>query len=255
MPGTRKYLWASSSKMNIQHQESRNKKRGARRASGFTLVEIMVVLAIMAVVAALTLGTFRSLTDNNQRTGCQTNLAQVYQGLRLYMSDENQQPPLYFPAAAAGQKNIGLWNLWTFPGTATTANPEIADNPAPVGEAPVGRYLRAPKVLHCPSDTELGTEVRTNIELYKDPDKKEYNRDFLSYQMFSSDNPYSSEDKTADITTDVNRQTYLPMRYPDPGTTDEEKLRFKRQLRQPTPGTPTQRPLNLCGARRWITPW
>lgn len=247
--------------MNIRHSnilgwhsspEARPPRRRASRgvgraASGFTLIELMVVLAITAIVTALTVGTFKSLGDNNQRTGCQANLQQVYQGLRLYMADEGGQVPLYDPNAKAPEKkNIGLWNLWTFP---DTSDP---DKIAAVGTSPIRRYLRSVNVLHCPSDSETG-EVRVNPEeIYSDADKKFYNPDFLSYQMYATndiDKPYSSMD-TKPVPTDTQFQTYLPVRVPTLSATasDSDKLKFKRQLRQidqsstKTPPDPYNRP-------------
>lgn len=213
-----------------------SRKRGAGvRAGGFTLIELMVVLAIMAIVTALTVGTFRSLTDNNQRTGCAANLSQVYQGLRLYMADEAGQAPLYDPSKGItnADRNIGLWNLWTFPEPGREY--KIAD----IGAAPTGRYLRSTHVLHCPSDSEPGAELRQNVELFVDADKKQYNPDYLSYQMFATngpDNIYSSSDKASEIIlTDTKSQTYLPVR-----VTSTSDPQFKRQLRQPiTPAPPS----------------
>lgn len=227
------------------------RKRGAgARAGGFTLIELMVVLAIMAIVTALTVGTFRSLTDNNQRTGCAANLSQVYQGLRLYMADEAGQAPLYDPSKGItnAERNIGLWNLWTFPEPGKEY--KIAD----IGAAPVGRYLRSTHVLHCPSDSEPGAEVRQNVELFVDADKKQYNPDYLSYQMFATsgpDNIYSSSDKASQIIPgDRQFQTYLPERMPTlpASPTPADKLKFMRQLRQvdqsstKTPPDPYKRP-------------
>lgn len=234
--------------MNIRHSNiqgsrearpsrARSSRGAATRAGGFTLIELMVVLAIMAVVLSLTVGTFRSLSDNNQRTGCAANLSQVYQGLRLYMADEGGQAPLFDPSKKGAadpsperERNIGLWNLWTFP------EPGKEYKIAAVGTAPTARYLRSNHVLHCPSDSEPGAEVRKSVDLYTDTNKTAYNPDFLSYQMFATDGidkVYSSSDKASDIVlTDTKSQTYLPTRVTS--TTDPQ---FKRQLRQPNPKT------------------
>lgn len=219
----------------LRAMERRASRRGARRgASGFTLVELMVVLAIMAIVMALTVGTFRSLSDNNQRTGCQANLAQVYQGLRLYMADEGGQAPRFDPSKGATdvERNIGLWNLWTFPEQGKEYNI------APVGTAPKARYLRSPNLLHCPSDVEPGA-IRPNIELYTDKDKTAYNPDFLSYQMYATEaNMYSSLDTAADIALADTQATYLPVRT----TSTTDKAKFQRQLRQPIASPPAGTP-------------
>ncbi len=211
-------------------------RRLSREARGFTLIELVVVLAIMVLVTSITLGAFRSLTENNQRTACQTNLSQIYQGLRLYMADQDGQAPPFNPnanpkAMPPEKKNIGLWNLWTYPSSTD------ADKIATVGLAPTARYLRSTKLLHCPADSEPGATLRPNPgDLYVDATKQDYNPDFLSYQMFATDHVYSTEDTSSDITADTKAQTYLPTR-----VTSATDPQFKRQLRQPDP-TSTKTP-------------
>jgi prepilin-type N-terminal cleavage/methylation domain-containing protein len=227
-------------------------RRTSRIVRGFTLIELMVVLAIMAIVLSITVGAFKSLSDNNQRTACQANLVQVYQGLRLYMADENGQPPAYDPKATAGNRNIGLWNLWTYPDPAGGSYPSInyIDKIAPVKTAttapytaPTARYLRSTNVLHCPADTDPSAfpSLRPNpADLYLTANKDEYNPDYLSYQMYSTNDPnqpYSSQDDpaAAGYGSDSTQYTYLPVRMPTlPATpTDADKQNFKRQLTQP----------------------
>ncbi len=226
--------------MNTRHPNTFGRRGSRRAAQGFTLIELLVVLAIMAIVTAITVGSFRSLTDNNQRTGCQANLSQLYQGLRLYMADQDGQAPPYNPIADSTKnekKNIGLWNLWTYP------DPKDVDNIAPINTAPTARYLRSTNLLHCPADTEPGVELRQNVELYVDADKQAYNPDYLSYQLYATNDPnqpYSSADKKSDISKlpadDIN-WTYMPARIATLSSTATapDKERYKRQLRQNTP--------------------
>ena len=194
------------------------------RRRGFTLIELMVVLAIVAVVSAITLGAFNSLSDTNQRTGCQANMAQVYQGLRQYMADNDGQPPRYDPSQSAGSRGIGLWALWTFPSDADQ------DKVAPVNTKPNATYLRNVKVLHCPSDSEAINAANVlHSDLYANADKTEYNMDYLSYQGQDVLEPPAYVFPATPPTFDADKTLYLPIR-----TTTSTDPQFKRQLIQKT---------------------
>ena len=222
--------------------------RYATRRNGFTLIELMVVLAIVAVVSAITLGTFNSLSDTNQRTGCQAGMAQVYQGLRQYMSDYDGQPPYYDPTKQpydktdpnnpAKGRGIGLWALWTFP------DKDNFDKVAKVNERPNATYIRNVKVLHCPSDSEAMTWKADpadpdvlHSELYKDAAKTEYNMGYLSYQGYDVVEPpayvYPTTEPTLTDAQKEEKSLYLPQR-----TTTPTDAGFKRQLLQKTDRVP-----------------
>ena len=231
----------SNSTPTTRHRHFARPSSVAKR--GFTLIELMVVLAIVAVVSAITLGAFNSLSDTNQRTGCQANMAQVYQGLRQYMADNDGQPPYYDPTRPAysttvadSGRGIGLWALWTFP---DSTNP---DKVAKVGEKPYATYLRNSKVLHCPADSEaIGWKANTtdpdvlHSELYADANKSEYNMAYLSYQGYDVLEPpayvYPPAEPTLTDPEKVEKSLYLPLRTTD-NTTAPEKQLFKRQLLQ-----------------------
>jgi prepilin-type N-terminal cleavage/methylation domain-containing protein len=146
-------------------------------ARGFTLIELMVVLAVAAIVSAITLGGFKEMREGNKRVACQTNLSQIYQAARLYAADEGGSLPYYQNACdGSAPAGIGLWSLYTFPKSRASGDFSTI---APVGDAPIERYLRNAKSLHCPSDSADGRE-----NLYTDPvSKTTFNPNYLSYQV------------------------------------------------------------------------
>ena len=176
-----------------RHTSSRTQRQG------FSLIEILVVLAIVAIVSSITLGGYKEMTSGNKRVSCQTNLVQIYQAARLYAGDEGGKFPYFKQNASAGTctttEGIGLWSLYTFPKT-TDFN-----TIAPVGSAPVERYLRSTKVLHCPSDYQ-------NDKLYSDlVTKTDYNPDYLSYQKCDGDiGTYATTRATSTADTKWKRQ-------------------------------------------------
>lgn len=64
-----------------------------QRTNGFTLVEMIVVIAIIAVLAALLLPVFSHAKANAQRTVCLNNLNQIDVGIQLYCGDSNDRAP------------------------------------------------------------------------------------------------------------------------------------------------------------------
>src|SRR6202453_4197162 len=60
---------------------------------GFTLIELMVTIAIIAIVAALLLLALASMKAKAKRTACMDHLHQINLGLRMYCDDANDSTP------------------------------------------------------------------------------------------------------------------------------------------------------------------
>ena len=64
-----------------------------RMARGFTLVELLVVLAIIALLAALLLPVLGAAKEKARRITCTSNLRQINLGIRMYSEDANDTSP------------------------------------------------------------------------------------------------------------------------------------------------------------------
>lgn len=66
--------------------------RPARRTRGFTLIELMVVLVIMGVLAALIVPNILGRTDEARQTAARTDISTLMQALKLYKLDNGTFP-------------------------------------------------------------------------------------------------------------------------------------------------------------------
>lgn len=77
------------------------------RSDGFTLVELLTVIAIIAVLAAILFPLAGSVRENARSADCMTKLHQLYVAARVYRDDEGAFPPALLgyveqPATDAG---------------------------------------------------------------------------------------------------------------------------------------------------------
>ena len=114
--------------------------RSRPKETAFNLVELLLVIAIIAVLAALLFPTVGRAKDKAKRTACMSNLKQVNLGLRLYTDDFSDLAPST-PAA-----NIAP-SMTNF--IAVTGYKELMK--ANVGLK--GQSSPQDKVFACPSDT------------------------------------------------------------------------------------------------------
>lgn len=64
------------------------------RVPAFTLVELLVVMAIVGVLASLLLPAAARMTGRARSTACRSNLHQIGIGLRLYLDDHGNRFPI-----------------------------------------------------------------------------------------------------------------------------------------------------------------
>lgn len=113
-------------------------------AGGFTLIELMVILAVVALLAALLLPSLTGGKAKAQQVRCAGNQRQIGMAFQLYAHDNQSSYPYQNGWAAAGGK------CWSNAYTAGRAY----EYGGAVHEAarPLNAYVKAVEVFWCPSD-------------------------------------------------------------------------------------------------------
>ena len=84
--------------------------------NGFTLVELLVVIAVIAILAAVVLPALARGKALGKRAYCQNNLHQLGVAFNLYADDYGKYPPCFhYGTRQLAGSNVSLWNAFVLP--------------------------------------------------------------------------------------------------------------------------------------------
>lgn len=111
-----------------------------RRKAGFTLVELLIVLAVIGVLAALLLPVFARAREKSRQASCQANQKQILLAVNMYVQDYDGLFPRIYYHNAAGQ--IVTWYETLLP---YTKSQQVFQCPTDNGTNIGGDWVPAPK--------------------------------------------------------------------------------------------------------------
>lgn len=124
---------------------SRPRPDAARR--GFTIIELLTVIAIVAILTAILMPSFARVREAADRLQCANNLRQVGCALVMYADDFNDAlPPMNCITGDSEERNFGDAMALT---TAEGNKPDGLGVLLPSASA----YLTDPRLLYCPCHT------------------------------------------------------------------------------------------------------
>jgi len=108
--------------------------------AGFTLIEVLVVISIISILAALIFPVFASVRGSARRTACLSNLRQLGSAVTLYTDEYDGQYPW---GADPADLDTAIWSATPYAAVVPTM---------PHLETILDPYVRAPAIWRCPSD-------------------------------------------------------------------------------------------------------
>ena len=138
-----------------------------KRRQAFTLVELLIVIAIIAILAALIFPAFARARESARRTTCTSNLHQIGLAVQIYRTEEKEFPTSLAVLLPPSDLTTSASSLDNTSGAVPTPMPKIdgkdcdaagtaCPNPGGTG------YLKSTNGLFCPDDDGSRAQPRAS---------------------------------------------------------------------------------------------
>lgn len=112
-------------------------RTGKMAKRGFTLVELILVITILGILAALAMPTFQGNVATAKESAAKSNLMAMRTQIELYKIQHNQYPPGYVNGAGAPIATVSLQLIGT-----TTVTGQASPSTVPTNPFLYGPYLK-----------------------------------------------------------------------------------------------------------------
>ncbi len=132
---------------------------------GFSLVELLVIIAIISLLAGILLPVLATARESGRRSSCQSNLKQIGLAFDLYLQDYHDTYP------CDGDPFLWMGRKWRWP-----LKPYLALTADKADGNPMKSRGGGRNILACPSDTIAprqwdGTSYSYSMAFYHSPDQ------------------------------------------------------------------------------------
>ncbi len=135
-----------------------------KKSSHFTLIELLIVIAIIAILASMLLPALNQARDSARKSSCVSNLKQIASAVQMYVGDAGDFLPNRSPLASR-------WHSYYM-------NDDYSGVPTNLGLVAYGNYLRDPNVFSCP-----GSELGNLAALWQTPQFKARNWNTYNHKI------------------------------------------------------------------------
>ena len=132
---------------------------------GFTLVELLVVMVIIALLSAIIFPVMTSVREKTERSTCMLNMKQLGAAVAMYYSDNKKYPEALAPDVAYDTSGDVI------PMNELNGNLLASD------------YLQSPKILHCPTDSRFEEMNEVAVVSY-DENNVSFTKEIYAYSSY-----------------------------------------------------------------------